>query len=230
MSQLITAEVRALFFDAVGTLIHPLPKAPVVYAEVGRRHGSLLDEATITSRFRAAFQHEEEIDRVAGWRTSEQREVERWRRIVHDVLHDANDADACFEELFTHFGRPASWRLDPDAARVMPELAKRGLTLGVASNYDRRLRTVAAGLPEFRYVTHLLISSEVGWRKPTAQFFAEMCRRTGLDASCIVLVGDDLANDYQGARMAGMHAILVDPEDRCSPACRIRRLADLLAQ
>jgi putative hydrolase of the HAD superfamily len=230
MSQLIPAEVRAMFFDAVGTLIHPDPPAPDVYAEVGRRHGSHLDEATIATRFRAAFQHEEEIDRTAGWRTNEHREVLRWRRIVHEVLHDANDADACFEALFAHFSHPGSWRVDPDAAGILRELSERGFVMGLASNYDNRLRTVLAGLPELTCFTQVVISAEIGWRKPAIQFFANLADRTGLEPSQILLVGDDWMNDYQGARATGMHAILVDREDWHSPACRVGRLTDLLAQ
>ena len=230
MNGLIPADVQAVFFDAVGTLIHPHPRAPVVYAEVGRRHGSRLAEATIAERFRAAFQREEELDAAAGWRTSETRETARWRNIVHEVISDATDAAACFEELYTHFSRPSSWHIDPDAARVLPELTRRGFVLGIASNYDHRLRTVAAGLPEFRYITHSVISAEVGWRKPEAQFFAEICRLTRLDASRILLIGDDWMNDYDGARAAGMHAILVDRLDHNSLANRIRRLAEMIDQ
>ena len=57
----------AVFFDAVGTLIHPDPPAPVVYAAVGRHYGSNLDVETITAHFRAAFRRQEAIDRLAAW-------------------------------------------------------------------------------------------------------------------------------------------------------------------
>jgi putative hydrolase of the HAD superfamily len=230
MNGLIPADVQAVFFDAVGTLIHPHPSAPRVYAEVGRRHGSRLAEATIADRFRVAFQREEEIDAAAGWRTSETRETARWRNIVHDVLFDATDAAACFQKLYTHFSRPSSWHIDPDTARVLPELTRRGFVLGIASNYDHRLRTVAAGLPEFQYVTHFAISAEIGWRKPAPQFFAEICQLMRLDPPRILVIGDDWMNDYEGAKAAGMHAILVDRLDRNSLANRIGRLAELIDQ
>jgi len=230
MSELIPTDVQAVFFDAVGTLIHPHPSASVIYAKVGRRHGSQLDEATIADRFRAAFQREEEIDAAAGWRTSEAREIARWRTIVHDVLLEATNAEACFEELFSHFSRPSSWRIDLDAGLVLPELIQRGFVLGIASNYDHRLRTVAAGLPEFRYITQFVISAEVGWRKPASQFYAELSGRTGLEPSHILVVGDDRMNDYEGAQAAGMHAILVDPTKTNSAAIRIHRLAELLVR
>ena len=47
--------VRAVVFDAVGTVIHPEPRAPVVYAEAARRFGSKRTVDEITPRFIAAF-------------------------------------------------------------------------------------------------------------------------------------------------------------------------------
>jgi putative hydrolase of the HAD superfamily len=82
----------------------------------------------------------------------------------------------------------------------------------MASNYDARLRSVAAGLPELRPLRHLVISSEVGWRKPAPEFFAALCERTGLAPGAILFVGDDPANDYDGATAAGLRAVLVGEE------------------
>ena len=38
----LLGDARAVFFDAVGTLLHPDPSAAEVYAGVGRRYGSRL--------------------------------------------------------------------------------------------------------------------------------------------------------------------------------------------
>jgi putative hydrolase of the HAD superfamily len=223
--------VGAVVFDAVGTLIHPRPPAPLVYAEVGRRFGSRLDPPIIAGRFRAAIEREEAWDRQHGLRTSETRETERWRRIVFQVLDDVTDPDACFQELFQHFGTPQAWQCDPQADSVLSELAGRGRLLGIASNYDRRLRLVVAGLPELEPFRNVVISSEVGWRKPAPQFYQALCQEVGLAAEKILHVGDDLANDYEGAQAVGMRAVLFDPENKAgsTAALRIRRLDDLLA-
>ena len=45
---------------------------------------------------------------------------------------------------------PQAWRCEPEAGAVLEELAARGYRLGVASNYDRRLRPVVEGLPALR--------------------------------------------------------------------------------
>jgi putative hydrolase of the HAD superfamily len=207
---MIPEPVRAIFFDAVGTLIHPHPGAAEVYWNIGRKHGSRHDLDQIARRFRAAFQKEEEADRSAGWRTSEDRERRRWRNIVAQVLDDVNDPEACFAELYEHFSHPQAWRLEPEAATVMPELARRGYVLGMASNYDHRLPSVIAGMPGLSRLQHVVISSEVGWRKPAPAFFAALSATTRLAAAQILYVGDDPENDYQGAMDAGLQGLLLD--------------------
>jgi putative hydrolase of the HAD superfamily len=219
-----------LFFDAVGTLLHPEPSAPAVYATVGRRFGSRLDESIIATRFRAAFRRQEEMDHANGLRTDEGREVARWRAIVREVLDDVTDAEACFAELYAHFARADAWRCVPETAEVLETLAARGHVLGIASNFDHRLRGLVEYLPALRAVRQLVISSEVGWRKPAQEFFAEMCRQAGSTPEQILYVGDDLINDYRGARTAGMRTVLLAPHG-CAVVpveARIEYLRDLL--
>jgi putative hydrolase of the HAD superfamily len=230
MEHLSIQDVRAIFFDAVCTLIHPDPPAPEVYAAVGRRFGSILSLKIIQTRFKNACRREEEADRANGLRTGEVHEHNRWRRIVAQVLSDVHD-EACFAELFAHFGRPESWRCDPQAETVLRDLAKRGFLLGMASNFDSRLRPVVDGLAELRQLRHLIISSEVGWRKPAPEFFEAMARMVELPPAKILYIGDDRANDYEGAREAGMRAVLYDaqdsrPTDRID---RVRRLDELIS-
>jgi putative hydrolase of the HAD superfamily len=203
-----------LFFDAVGTLIHPEPPAPIVYAAVGRRLGSRLDEATIAARFRTAFRRQEEADYAGKLRTDETREIARWRAIVREVLDDVSDAEACFQELYAHFACPDAWRCEPETAEVLSTLATRGHVLGIASNFDRRLRGLVESMPPLRPVKHLVISSEIGWRKPALEFFATMCGVVDSPPEQILYVGDDPVNDYEGARTAGMRSLLLVPLGR----------------
>ncbi len=198
-----------VFFDAVGTLIHPEPPAPAVYAAAGRRFGSRLDEATIAARFRAALRRQEEIDRAGNLRTDEARELARWRAIVREVLDDISDTETCFQELYAHFAQPDAWRCLPESAAVLAALAGRGHELGIASNFDRRLRGLVKNLSPLRPVRYLVISSEIGWRKPAPEFFAAMCRQADSPPEHVLYVGDDLLNDYQGARAAGVQAVLM---------------------
>jgi putative hydrolase of the HAD superfamily len=203
--------IRAIAFDAVGTLIHPAPPAWQVYGTVARQHGSLLTEDVIRSRFRAAFAEQEELDRQSDLRTSEERELRRWRTIVAQVLDDVIDASACFAALYEHFRRPDAWRVTPDAESLLQELKGRGIRLALASNYDERLRCVWHGLQALHAIDVLVISSEVGWRKPAPQFFTALCRELGVPPGDVAFIGDDPVNDVEGARCAGLRAHLYDP-------------------
>jgi putative hydrolase of the HAD superfamily len=222
--------IRGVLLDAVGTLIHPDPPASVVYADIGRKFGSRWTQAEIAKRFRAAFHHEEAEDWRDNLRTSEEREERRWRHIVSEVLDDVADKEECFRILFDHFAQPAAWRCEDETGPLLNTLAARGYGLGIASNYDRRLRSVVAGMPALALVKHLIISAEVGWRKPAAEFFAAVSAKFELPPGELLFVGDDRANDYEGARSFGMQVILFDPQEKMieTDVVRIKSLSELL--
>lgn len=194
----------AVLLDAVGTLLMPDPPVAAVYAEAGRRHGSRLSAAEILPRFRAAFAAEERLDReIRGWRTDEPRELARWRSIVQQSLPDARDHDALTNELWRHFADGSHWRLQPTLARQASEWLDRGMTVGIASNFDERLAGIASALGEPWSGLPLFLSSRVGWRKPAAEFFAAIEQSLGVAPARLLMVGDDLANDIEPARARG---------------------------
>ena len=67
------------------------------------------------------------------------------------------------------------------------------------------------GLPELdSWVDSLVISSEVGYRKPHASFFRAACDHLGLPPERVLCVGDDLENDVRGAIRAGLSGLFLD--------------------
>jgi putative hydrolase of the HAD superfamily len=119
------------------------------------------------------------------------------------------EPDACYRELWDHFARPAAWRCLPDVGVVIEVLARRGLAVGVASNFDSRLRAVVAGLPELAAIGPIIVSAEVGWRKPAPAFFKALITAFECSADEVLVVGDDFENDYAGATATGLRAVLV---------------------
>ncbi len=221
-------EIRAVFFDAVGTLLFPRVPVSRTYAECAKRYGLELDEPHVRSAFRRAFAHEEKQDIQDNGRTDEARERARWQSIVNKVLPVA-DREGCFAELWNGFSQPSAWAVNPEASTVLTQLARRGLILGVASNFDSRLFSLVGQIPELANIRdRCVVSSVVGWRKPAPRFFEAVVRAADVPAQCILFVGDDLRNDVQGAMAAGLRAILYDPDEKLENEHRIRRLRDLL--
>lgn len=212
MSAVIPDNVRAIFFDAVGTLLFPEPSAPDIYAVIAAKQGLSLSPTVVMSRFLRAHQAEEAADRFTGWVTSEEREVVRWRQIVYKTLNGVNDPETCFRQLFDHFSKPSAWRIDPFAETLFANLIDRGYKLGIGSNYDARLRSVLNGSPSLAPLhERVVVSAQLGFRKPAGEFFQEIARVAECSPSEVLFVGDDIENDYEGARKSGLHAVLLAP-------------------
>ncbi len=221
--------IRAVAFDAVGTLIEPWPTVSQAYRMAAAELGVEVSDDVVRGRFGMAFSRDESI---GGYRTDEANERERWRRIVGDCLPELSrsQADEAFERLWEHFATPENWRLFTDVEPVITRLAQAGLKLCIASNFDGRLRQVWAGLadPDLPLRT-FVISSEVGARKPGGPFYDAVLSSLGHPASETLFVGDDPANDFRVPRELGFHAVLIDRRRRVELPDSIERLTDLLA-
>jgi putative hydrolase of the HAD superfamily len=223
----LTVRPKAIVFDAVGTLIRPDPLVAVAYFEHGRRYGCPANIDEVERRFRAAFARQEEIDsRPGGLRTTEARERDRWRAIVGEVFPEAPQPAALFESLWNHFAEPRHWALYADALAGLSTLRSQGLRLAVASNFDQRLMNICRGLAPLADIP-VFVSSTLGHRKPSPEFFRSIASRMGLDPRELVMVGDDPANDQQAARAVGWQAVLLDRKGGMTGKDVLARLDEL---
>lgn len=204
--------IRAVLLDAVGTTIIPAQDVSQTYLEAGLRYGSQLSAIEVQERFRQAFRAEEEVDRVAGYITSEQRERHRWRTIVSRTFDDISETDGVFVELWEHYSQPAAWRVIPTTMSLVKEMADHGVEIVLASNFDARLRSIVKGLPALAAIEKFAISSELGWKKPAREFYRSALEQIGLKPNEVISIGDDDINDVQGARSAGLRGKLIRPK------------------
>lgn len=215
-----THDLDWIIFDAVGTLIEPDPPVAAAYARIGRRYGSSLVEAVVQQRFHAAFATTEDRDFAGDLSTSEAREHQRWREIVTLVFDDLDDPDACFRDLFEHFAQPSAWRCYDDVLPTLQALQQAGFRLGIASNFDERLRSVLDGLPICELLELYAVSSTIGFRKPSPKFFETIAQQAGAACERILFVGDDPRNDIEPAIRCGMTALQIDRQaSESSPDC-----------
>jgi putative hydrolase of the HAD superfamily len=207
------ATIRGVALDAVGVLIRPAESIAATYLAISRQFGSTLDAEVVGKRFRLAFGKQEMLDAQAGWRVDEARERQRWLDIVRETLDDVVEPEACFQALFDHFAQPSAWVIDSDLASLVERLHDRGIPVVVASNFDARLHAVLADHPVRKRLRAVLVSSEVGWRKPAEPFFRATADALQAPMGKVLFIGDDRRNDYDGARAAGMTACLLNPKE-----------------
>lgn len=205
--------LKAIFFDAAGTLFHLPRGVGYHYAIAGQDVGLTLDPAAVDRAFAAA------------WKQMPQRETTRepredddkgwWRDLVNRVMdavapetHEL-DRDAFFEAAYGHFAEAGVWELFPEVFETIEELRPR-FRLGVISNFDGRLRMILEQLGISKYFNPLVISSEVGADKPDPFIFERACELAGVAPNEALHVGDDRRGDWEGAAAAKLHVFQLD--------------------
>jgi putative hydrolase of the HAD superfamily len=208
--------LRAIFFDAAGTLFEPRAPVGETYARLARGYGVETTGAAVSAAFRRVFAAAPGLAFGPGHRAAELRRMERewWRGVVRESfagLGGFTDFDGYFDALFDHFAAPANWLVDPDAVSTLARLKRAGYTIGLISNFDYRLYGILDGLRLSPYFDSVTISSEAGWAKPAREIFFAALGRHGIAPGEALHVGDSFHLDIAGAENAGIAALHLDP-------------------
>lgn len=222
------ATPRAVLLDSSGTLIDVARPLGDVYSKLARDFGGDLDPDTLTGGFRTAFTDTPPMA-FPGRRGADLERAERgwWRAVVERVTGAAGgvpEFDPYFDRLYAHYASAQAWRVYPEVPEVLRALRERDIALAVVSNFDSRLPPLldALGLAEF--FDAVVCSGEAGAAKPDGAIFAHALAALGVEASEALHVGDNRETDYDGARAAGIEALLVD---RGTTANRAGTIPDL---
>ena len=79
-----------------------------------------------------------------------------------------------------------------------------------------------------KYITDIFCYKEIGYEKPTRDFYNFIFKKLSLAPHEIVLIGDDLETDFKGAMRNGVCGILFDPDDKNAGAgLRIKDLLEI---
>jgi putative hydrolase of the HAD superfamily len=210
------AELRAVFLDAGGTLIH-LDRGFILktLADQGIAKDEaafLIADQSAREQRAAAIRSGEVIDDASSWRIY----AARLLQLLEATGDAAEGVSAAIREkhragtLWTH--------VEPGTPETLAELKKRGYTLGVVSNADGRVESFLryAGLTD--YLDFVVDSGKVGVEKPNPRIFEIALERAGAKADEVVHVGDVYEVDVLGARAAGIDAILLVSSGAAAPS------------
>lgn len=194
--------IRAVTFDVGGTLIEPWPSVGHVYAEVAAKHGLRdVDPAALTRAFASVWRARNHFNySQSDW-------FEVVRRTFGEVA--GRLPDVFFPAVYQRFAEPDAWRVFDDVRPLLPALARRGLRLGVISNWDERLSPLLRALRLHEHFETVVVSCDVGRTKPALEIFEEALCRLRLSAGQVLHVGDALREDVEGARAAGLAALQI---------------------
>lgn len=224
------AAVRAVSFDAGGTLLEPWPSVGHIYAAVAAEHGRPgLAPEVLNRQFAAAWRAQPQFGHTRA----------EWAALVDQAfrgLVPLPPSESFFPALYERFDDPRSWRIYDDVRPALEELRARGLALALISNWDERLRPLLRRLDLEGYFKEIVVSCEEGCCKPAPQIFAAASARLGLPPAAILHVGDSRTMDVEGARAAGFQALWLrramradsppSQDEITSLSCLVERLDD----
>lgn len=219
--------VRAVLFDAGNTLLwldH-------------RRLAELLTESgrpTIEAAARRAeMLARPRLDPLLRTVTKRESRRVRTRYVGYFLEHLEIDGESAAARRFAE-RLDGEWerlwiRPPPDAHEVVERLRERGFRLGVVSNSNGKVDRLLASVGLSELFECIVDSGREGVEKPDPRLFQVALDHLGLPAEDALYVGDLLSVDVEGARGAGLHAVLIDPEDvwDLPRAERVRSLTEL---
>lgn len=208
---------RIFIFDAVHTILRPIPDVVSAYFLAGQRHGSLLTKDKVKTGFRIARRQRfgtfvaASQTQAGSLISSDAIEWQLWQDLVSDVFEDVRPIDGLFQELWSHFASADNWQLYDDVESCWSQLKENGDRIVIASNFDSRLNEIVAQHELLSLADAVYCSAEVGFRKPDPMFYKAVADSFGVsDSDEVIMVGDDFENDYVGPTKHGWKALHLD--------------------
>lgn len=222
--------INTIFFDAADTLFYIEKGLGNTYAQVAKKHGANPDPGDLRKAFSRAFTSAPPL--AFGGVSDEDRNVlekNYWRDIVENVYNEVGmfeGFDAHFDELFEVF-RSNAWAIFPETKKVLSELKQKNYKLGIISNFDSRVYNVMSDLEIHEYFDSFIISSEAGHAKPDPNIFHIALKDIESDPKECIHIGDNIYNDFHGARSLGIQALVLDREDEYESIGDRHKIKDL---
>ncbi|MBI1978342.1 MAG: HAD-IA family hydrolase [Candidatus Omnitrophica bacterium] len=213
----MNSTIKAVFFDAGGTLFRPYPSVGEIYARAASRYGGVYKAEELEQEFHAVWKKRGGLSSL-GTETNEEKEHAWWYTLVSEVFEPYGKVerfDDFFRELHRSFEEKHLWEVYPDVGAnghspLLTELRNKGLILGIVSNWDLRLPKVVRNLGLDSYFDFLMTSSMCGATKPSNKIFREALNKAGTRPEEVIHVGDTYEEDFVGAKGVGIKPFLLD--------------------
>jgi putative hydrolase of the HAD superfamily len=205
--------LRAVFFDAGGTLVHPDygRVAEALRRSVGRAPTTAaLAEAEYAGRaaVEAAMAADPALNDGSRWQL-------HFTGALTSLGYSKDELRRAGPAIRAEHERANLWTVaQPGAADGLASLRRAGLVVGCISNSDGTVARLLADVGLGDQLDPIVDSGAVRVEKPDPEIFRIALRRAGVEAAAALYVGDLFPVDVVGARRAGMEPVLLDPLGR----------------
>jgi putative hydrolase of the HAD superfamily len=194
--------IRAICFDFDGTLAHFAGDFFVLIAENAKDLG-------VPQQLHTSF-----AKMVGDYTRSLATSLEITRQTLSDLgLASPENLELLCQQATQRY--TASIHLIKGAKELLESLRQQDIPLATITNGPTDMQLAAIHKTNIRnYFETILVSGELGIRKPDARIFNLACEQLGVAPEDCLMVGDNLSADIQGARSIGMQAVWMSQESR----------------
>jgi putative hydrolase of the HAD superfamily len=207
---------KVVFLDAVGTLFGIRGSVGEVYSKIAVNFGVNVSHDRLNSAFFQSFKAAPPLAfSLAQSEQVPELEFNWWQAIARstfaksEVLDQFADFSAFFAELYDYFATAEPWYVYDDVLPALIRWQEAGIQLGIISNFDSRIHQVLEVLELRKFFGTITISSLAGVAKPNPEIFAIALKKHDCLPQEAWHIGDSLAEDYQGAKTAGIRPFLI---------------------
>jgi putative hydrolase of the HAD superfamily len=210
---------RALLLDALGTVVELPAPGPALREELAARFGITLTQAQASRALAAEIAYYRVHFDLGRDAESLGLLHRRCAEILRAALPPSPELAALSTtDLVGALLGSLRFRAYPDARPAILAAREAGWRVVVASNWDVSLSEVLERLELAPLLDGVVTSASVGARKPAAAVFARALAIAGGTAETAVHVGDSPVEDIEGARAAGLRAVLIRRDEGTGPA------------
>jgi putative hydrolase of the HAD superfamily len=203
-----------VLLDVGDTLVRPDPSWRDVYAGVFDGHDVSATAEAFESAFREAWKEWQHEGPFEATEEASFRRLMALDRLVFTRLGYPDLPESFFRDVDLAFRRRSAFFIFPDVIPALDALRAAGLRLAVVSNWGWAAPELLGSLELARHFEVLSISARVGFQKPHPAIFRHALDLLGVTADQAIHVGDDPRADIEGARRAGVEAVLIDRRGR----------------
>ncbi|XP_022110783.1 haloacid dehalogenase-like hydrolase domain-containing protein 3 isoform X2 [Acanthaster planci] len=184
------------------------------YSRVALQHGVTLDPLVIDKAFHNALKEQRAKHPNYGIHAGMSSST-WWCEVIRRTFvtcgyTDRETVSKIASTLYEDFKKPLTWFVFPEVKSSLTSLNRLGACLGVISNCDERLVDVLQAMNLANNFAFILLSVFTGHQKPGAEMFQMAMERLNVRPEECLHVGDNVQQDYEGARAVGMAAVVLD--------------------
>jgi putative hydrolase of the HAD superfamily len=209
---------EALLLDALGTLLALNPPAPRLRRVLSDQFGVSISErdaeraiAAEIAYYRSHLNEGRDARTLAALR---QRCADAMGEALPNQARERLDRNALVSALLSSL----EFSVFDDVRPTLRAFRRRGVALIVVSNWDVSLPDVLRRVELSPLLDGVVTSAALGSRKPATAIFERALGMTGAAPDHAIHVGDSVVEDIEGARDAGIKAILVRRDGGRGPA------------